>query len=154
MTTVKDLLERKDPYVVHVSTDCTVLDATKEMNARHVGSVVVCDADRVVGIFSERDVLDRVVAGQLDPADTKVGRVMSSPVACCLPETSIDECKAVMAEKRIRHLPVVKDNKLLGIITSGDIMAHEKAGHKETIKYLKEYIYGPYPVDDSYPRTD
>ena len=54
MTTVKDLLERKDPYVVHVSTDCTVLDATKEMNARHVGSVVVCDADRVVGIFSRR----------------------------------------------------------------------------------------------------
>ena len=148
MVTVQDILDKKGDFVAHVSIKASVLETTKEMNDRRIGAVVVCDEDRVVGIFSERDVMARVVAAQVDPNTTTVGQVMTSPVACCLPETAVEECKSVMTEKRIRHLPVVKDGKLLGIVTSGDILAWEKGQHKETIKYLKEYIYGPYPIDD------
>ena len=144
MATVQDLLDHKGSSVARVMKDQSVLDATVVMNDRRVGSVVVCEGENVVGIFTERDVLTRVVAAQLDPAATEVSSVMTSPLACCIPETTLDECKAVMTEKRIRHLPVVKDDRLLGIITSGDILAREKAKHKQTIKYLKQYIYGPY----------
>jgi CBS domain-containing protein len=149
MATVQDILDKKGSFVAHISIKSTVVEATQEMNTRRIGAVVVCDDDRVVGIFSERDVLARVVSDQIDPAATAIGQVMTSPVACCLPETTLEECKGVMTDKRVRHLPVVKDNKLLGIITSGDIMAFEKAKHGETIKYLQEYIYGPYAIDDT-----
>ncbi len=144
MSTVKSILEKKGSFVAFVSTNCSVLEATKEMNERHIGALVVQDGERVVGIFTERDILARVVAEQRDPAGTKVSEVMTSPVACCLSDTTFEECKEVMTDKRVRHLPVVENNRLLGIVTSGDILAFERAGRIKTIKYLKEYIHGPY----------
>jgi len=147
MTTVKDVLDRKGSFVAYVNKSSTVLDATQEMNARRIGAVVVCDDSKVVGIFTERDILVRVVGGQLDPSTTLVGDVMTAPVACCVPDTTVEECRTVMTEKRIRHMPVVDENQLLGIVTSGDIMAQEKSRSQQTIKYLKEYIYGPYSHD-------
>lgn len=144
MTTAKEILEKKGGFVAAVKCKSTVLEATKEMNERRIGSVVVCDQDKVVGIFTERDILTRVVAAQRDPAATTMDQVMTAPIACCTPETSLEELKSVMTEKRIRHIPVVEEDELKGIITIGDILAQEKAKRIETIKYLKEYIYGPY----------
>jgi CBS domain-containing protein len=143
MATVEDILDKKGRFVAKVSTDSTIREATQEMVRRRIGSLVICSGDKVVGIFTERDVMARVVAEGIDPANTPVGQVMTAPVACCLPETTLNECRDVMTEKRIRHLPVVKNNELMGIVTIGDLMAQKEAAHLETIKYLSEYIYGP-----------
>ena len=142
MKTVSDILKKKGNFVAAVKIKNTVLEATQEMNERRIGSVVVCDQDKVVGIFTERDILTRVVAAQLDPATATVDQVMTAPIACCTPDTTLEELKSVITEKRIRHIPVVEDDKLMGIITIGDILAQEKVQRIETIKYLKEYIYG------------
>ena len=144
MTTVADILKRKGSEVACMDKKKTVLDATIEMNKRRIGALVILDGDHVAGIISERDILTRIVAAKADPSATRIEQVMTSPIAICLPETTIEECKNVMTEKRIRHLPVVKNHKLMGIITSGDILYQERTKTKETIKYLEEYIQGPY----------
>lgn len=144
MATVKDVLDKKGSSVASISKSDMVLDAAKKMNETKIGSLVVTEGDHVVGIFTERDILIRVVASGRDPKETPIGEVMSSPVACCRRDTTLDECRAVMTEKHIRHLPVVEEKRLLGIITSGDILARKVDVHEETIRYLNEYIYGPY----------
>jgi CBS domain-containing protein len=148
---VKTILQKKGAFVASVRKDQTVLEAARQMNARRIGAVVVTDGDSVLGIFTERDVMTRVVALQLDPATTKVEQVMTCPVACCRPDTPLAECRQVMTTKRIRHIPVVEGNRLVGIVTSGDILAAEVAEHREkiddlhqTIDYLNEYMYGSY----------
>lgn len=142
MTTVREILAKKGSFVAAVGENASVLDAAREMNARRVGSVVVIDGENVVGIFTERDILTRIVAVQRDPEKTPVGKVMTTPVAVCHPDTAVDECRGVMTNKRIRHLPVVDSNRLVGIVTSGDIMAQEIAAQQSTIEYMHEYLYG------------
>jgi CBS domain-containing protein len=149
MATVKEILDKKGSFVACVEKGVTVLEATKMMNEKRIGALVICDKDKVAGIFTERDILVRVVAAQIDPATTPVEKVMTTTLACCMPETTLDECKEIMTEKRIRHLPVVKDQKLLGIITSGDVLYQEKKKGQQTIQYLKEYIQGPFPDSSS-----
>ena len=127
-----------------IQPNASVVSAAKIMGGNNISCLVVMEADSLVGILTERDILTRIVAAKVDPSTTKIEEVMSSPLAVCGPETTLDECQAVMTEKRIRHLPVVKDGQLLGIITSGDILYQEGTKHSETIKYLQEYIHGPY----------
>ncbi len=145
MPKVRDLLKVKGTDVAAVSENDTVLDAAKLMNEKKIGSVVVTHEETVVGIFTERDILVRVVAEGADPATTKVGDVMTRPVAACCPHTTLEECKGVISEKRIRHLPVVDDGRLVGMITSGDLMANEALEKQQTIEYLYDYLYGKQP---------
>ncbi len=145
MVKVKDILAKKGNFVAPIGKNNTVLEAAMEMNARRIGALVVTEGKNVVGIVTERDILRRLVAAQRDPEKTTVGEIMSSPVACCRTETTLEECRGVMTNKRIRHIPVVEDNNLMGIITIGDLMAYEVEESQETILYLHEYIYGPYP---------
>ena len=142
---VRDILAKKSHEVASVTEDASVIDAAGLMNQRRFGALVVTSGPNVVGIFTERDILCRVVAEKRDPAGTKVGEVMSSPVACCQSDTKLEECRAVMTTKRLRHLPVVDDNQLVGMLSIGDLMAHEVAAQQETIQYLNEYLYGPTP---------
>jgi CBS domain-containing protein len=145
---VKDILAKKGQYVASIAKDHSVLDAAREMNARRIGALVVSDGENVVGIITERDIMTRVVALQLDPARTLVGQIMTCPVACCRPDTTVEECSDVMTTKRIRHLPVVEKGKLVGIVTSGDVMASTVSRQQEKIDdleqsvgYLNKYIY-------------
>jgi CBS domain-containing protein len=117
------------------------------MNEDRIGSLVVTRGEQVVGIFSERDILRRVVAEEREPGSTKVWDIMTTPVAICRPDTPLDECKAIMTEKRVRHLPVVEDGKLKGIVTAGDVMAMEATHHQQTIEYLHEYLHGTGPEE-------
>lgn len=144
MATVAEILEKKGRFVATVGRKAAVLEAAREMNARRVGALVVVDEQKVVGIVSERDVLIRVVAAQRDPTTTLVEEVMTAPVACCRANTPLAECESLMTVKRIRHLPVVEENELIGIVTIGDLMAREVVDHKAVIGYLHEYIHGPY----------
>ena len=120
----------------------SALKAATLMNERGIGGLVVLDGGRVAGMFTERDILRRVVAMRRDPATTPVREVMTSPVAYCRLETTLDECRAVMTDKRIRHLPVVDEKGVCGIVTIGDLMAHDVTDQQATIQYLNEYIFG------------
>jgi CBS domain-containing protein len=142
MPNAQSILERKGGDVATVDRHANVLDAAKLMNQKRIGAVVVNDGPRVVGIFTERDILNRVVAAGREPKTTKVADVMTSPMAVCRRDTRIAECKAVMSQKRIRHLPVVEEGRLYGMISAGDILASEVVDQQETIEYLQEYLYG------------
>lgn len=142
MPNAQSILDKKGSDVATADRKTTVLDAAKTMNQRRIGAVVVTDGDRVIGIFTERDILNRVVAAGKDPMTTLVGEVMTSPMACCRRDTRLAECKTVMSQKRIRHLPVVEEGKLYGMISAGDILASEVSDQQATIEYLHEYLYG------------
>lgn len=142
MGTVQDIINRKGGAVHSIGATGLVLEAARQMNDLGVGGLVVVDGELAVGMFTERDILRRVVAAQLDPATTSVRDVMTTPIAVCRPGTSIAECRTVMTEKRIRHLPIVDGSQLRGIVTIGDILAYEIGEHETTIEYLNSYIFG------------
>ncbi|MFQ5412924.1 MAG: CBS domain-containing protein [Phycisphaerae bacterium] len=142
MPRAQTILDKKGSAVATTDRNATVLDAARVMNDKRIGAVVVTDGDRVVGIFTERDILNRVVAARLEPSKTTVGDVMTSPMACCRRDTPLTECRGMMTRKRIRHLPVVEDGRLHGLISSGDILAVEVADQQHTIEYLHDYLYG------------
>ncbi len=141
MPTAQDLLDKKPKRVAIIAEEDTVMQAAKIMSDRRIGSLVVGRREKVVGIFTQPDVLNRVVARHRDPLETIIKDVMTTPVACCQPTTKLAECRSVMTEKRIRHLPVVVDNKLAGMISSGDILALEHGEQQQTIEYMYEYLY-------------
>ncbi|PKO20048.1 histidine kinase [candidate division BRC1 bacterium HGW-BRC1-1] len=143
MPTVNDILKRKGREVHTIAPGVSVLDATKLMNEHRIGALLVVENDAVVGMFTERDVLTRIVAVSRDPAATKVSEVMTTPVAYCTPESSLEECSDIFTARHIRHLPVLSENKLMGVITSGDLLAFETTAHQRTIYYLEAYIQGP-----------
>jgi CBS domain-containing protein len=143
MSTVKDILAIKGPKVVSVGPDATVFNAALVMNEHRIGALVVRRGDEVVGMFTERDVLQRVLAQQLDPAHTRVEEVMSREVVCCTPETPLDEVRSAFKNRRIRHLPVVDGERhLAGMVSIGDLNAYESAAQEQTIHLLHEYLYG------------
>lgn len=141
MATVQDILGRKGGEVVTMVAAESALNAARLMNERGIGSVVVTEGDAVVGIFTERDVLRRVVAEQRNPAEVTLGEVMTTPVITCRSEARIEECMALFTEKRVRHLPVVDDESLRGMITSGDLLAHQVREQEDTIQYLNSYVF-------------
>lgn len=144
MPSVNDILLHKGARVATVARETSVLKAASDMNKHHIGALVVLDEDdEVVGIFTERDILNRVVAANRDPAATPVAEVMTSPIVFCRESTTLAECQQVMTQKRIRHLPVMEDGQLRGIISTGDILAGQVASQQTTIEYLNEYLYGP-----------
>jgi len=143
MATVREILARKGAHVFTVGKGATVLEGALLMNEHKVGSLVVIDDGRVVGIFTERDILQRVVGEERNPRVTLIGDVMTTEIVCCAPETTIDEARGAMKNRRVRHLPLVDDDhRLLGVISIGDLNAFETSDHEQTIYLLQEYLYG------------
>jgi len=143
MSNVSEILSYKGSRMHSVRPEATVVDAAILMNEHKCGSLVVMDEDELLGIFTERDILSRVVAKRRDPATTRVADVMTREVACCRIDTSIEEARSVMKNRRIRHLPVVDEaGRLYGMISIGDLNAHKLDGQEVTIHFLKEYMYG------------
>lgn len=142
MSNVIDVLNSKGNNVVCVSPDASVQDAAQRMAQYKIGAVLVTRGADILGIFTERDLLNRVVAADKDPRGTPVSDVMTAPVACGTPQTKLAECRAVMTRGRLRHLPIVDNGRLVGMISSGDILARENHEAQETIHYLQEYMYG------------
>jgi CBS domain-containing protein len=142
MATMMDLLARKGMQVFSVSPADSVRQAANAMNQHGVGGlVVVDDADQLVGVFTERDVLRRVVAEGHDPSLTPIKHVMTRDIATIRPEQSIDDAREIFARKRIRHLPVVDETgRLLGMISIGDVNAWMLDGQTLELHYLHEYI--------------
>jgi CBS domain-containing protein len=143
MATVRDILAKKGSHVWSIHPGTTVQEATRLLTEHNIGSLLVLDGDHITGIFSERDIVQHVVNERRDPAQTPVGEVMTEEVACCTLDTTIEEARGAIMNRRIRHLPVVDgDNHLLGMISIGDLNAYQVASQEQTIFLLNEYIYG------------
>jgi CBS domain-containing protein len=137
---VSDILQGKQREVLQIRGDASVFEAVKAMVDANVGSLLVTDGDEIAGIVTERDYLRRAaLAGRSDDA-TPVREIMSAPVICVTPETSIDECMALMTERRIRHVPVVDSGELVGMISIGDLVKFQSTQQSVQIKYLTDYI--------------
>ncbi len=140
MSTAEQLIEIKGAAVASLPSTATVLEAAQLMNERHIGSVLVIDRDRLVGIFTERDVLRRIVADERSASTTQLHDVMTRQVACAAPHTLLDEIRTVMRRKRIRHIPVLKSRRVVGMISIGDLNKADHDGQAETIKYLEQFM--------------
>jgi CBS domain-containing protein len=140
---VRDILAVKGSHVLSIGPEATVLDAALLMNEHKVGSLVVMSGGNVIGIFTERDILQRVVVPRRDPGQTPVQDVMTTELICCQPHTPLEEARGVLKNRRIRHLPVVDESRrLLGLVSIGDFNAHQAHDHEATIHVLEEYIHG------------
>lgn len=142
MPTVRDVLSEKASHLHSIAPETSVLDAIHKMNHAGIGALVVMQNEQMVGMFTERDVLRRVVGEERNPAQTVVAEVMTSTVICVEPDTDLDEVSEIMKQRRIRHLPVCKAGKLLGMISIGDVNAVHASNQQAQLHYLNEYIYG------------
>ncbi len=140
MAQAEQLISLKGGTIAALPPSASVLDAAQLMNERHIGSVVVLDKGQLAGIFTERDVMRRVVAERRDPETTILEEVMTRTVAFAAPHTTLDEIRKVMRDKHIRHVPVVEGRRVIGMISIGDLNRAEHDVAVETIRYLEQYM--------------
>lgn len=141
-TPISALLERKGSAVHSVAPTLSVYDAVSEMNRHRIGAIVILDGHRLVGIFTERDVLRRIVGAGIDPTRTLVSEVMSAGVITIAPDATVEETMNIFTEKRCRHLPVVSAGQLRGVISIGDITRWMADANKAEAEHLRNYISG------------
>jgi CBS domain-containing protein len=142
MKTVKDILRIKGNEIWTTTPDATVYEALQTMAEKNVGALVVLDADTVVGIMSERDYARKVILHGRSSREIRVREIMTSEVYFVRPEQDIQECMAQMTDKRVRHLPALENDRLVGIISIGDVVKALIAEHESTKKHLEDYITG------------
>jgi len=118
---VSELLDEHHAVIHSVDPDVSVTECVRQMNEQKIGAMLVMKDDRLLGIFTERDAITRVLGAGLDPPHTKVSAVMTNNPICITPSTTLDEAMAIVSSQRIRHLPVVQDGKVLGMVSSGDL---------------------------------
>jgi len=141
-TSIATLLAQKGGAVFTIPSTVTVSEAVQEMNTRKVGSVLVMNGLRLAGIFTERDVLRRVVGADVDPRFTPITKVMTSEVLTIGPEATVQEVMDLFTEKRCRHLPVMENGQLLGLISIGDVSRWVASLHRAEAESLRQYIAG------------
>jgi CBS domain-containing protein len=141
-TPISALIERKGSVVHAVTSSITVAEAVAEMNKNRIGCVLIIDSGRITGIFTERDVLSRVVGDGVDPKTTKVADVMTRDVIMIPSDTTVEQTMVLFAEKRCRHIPVVDAGRLTGLISIGDISRWVADASRAEADHLKNYITG------------
>lgn len=141
MDDVASILEAKGSDVLRIEGSATVLDAIKRMVEANVGSLLVFEGAKLAGIVTERDYLRRVTLEGRDETKTPVREIMTAPIVYVTPDTSIDECMAVMTERRIRHLPVLTDDRdVAGVVSIGDVVKFQTKQQTAQIRLLTDYI--------------
>ncbi len=143
MPTVLDVILAKGDVIHSINPTESVINAVHRMNQFKIGCLIVMQQDQVMGIFTERDVLRRVIGEGRSVQDVTVGDVMTTEVVCCGPHTDLDDVSAIMKTRRVRHVPVCDGNgKLHGVVSIGDVNAFHSSNQEQTIHFLNEYIYG------------
>jgi CBS domain-containing protein len=155
MTTVSEILRNKGTETWSVTPGDTVLDALKLMAAKNIGAVLVMDGDSLVGVLSERDYARKVILMGRASKDTAVREIMTERVVCVRPEETAEECMALMTDMRVRHLPVVDDDHVMGVISIGDVVKSIISEKQFIIEQLEYYIRGtPYVPPQPPPCAD
>jgi CBS domain-containing protein len=134
------ILEDKGGEVFAIDADASVFEAVQQMVELNAGSLLVTESGEITGIVTERDYLRRVALHELDDRETLVREIMSSPLIVVTPETTVDECMALMTDRRIRHLPVVEDGNVVGVVSIGDLVKFKSQQQSFEIQYLTQYI--------------
>jgi CBS domain-containing protein len=142
MTTARDILKTKGDTVWSVKPTATVLEALRVMAEHDIGAVLVLDGDKLLGILSERDYARKVVLAGRSSKDSQVKEVMTGQVVCVAPGRTIDECMALMTDRRLRHLPVVDEKRVVGVVSIGDLVKATIDDQEFTIAQLQSYITG------------
>ena len=143
--TVYDILHNKSGEILTTGLDGSVYDAIRLMGERNIGALVALENGEVVGVLSERDYSRKVVLQGRTSRDTKVGEIISRPVVTVSSRDSIEKCMQLMTNNRIRHLPVVDDGQLVGLVSMGDLVSWVMQSQRHTIEQLQGYIAGDYP---------
>lgn len=143
-TPLSTLLEAKGPRVLFVTPDTSVADCVRKMNTERVGALIVMEGDRPIGIFTERDVMTRVLDAERDAKSTRVSEVMSPDLACVKSSTTVGEALHIISEKRFRHLPVIDNGAVKGMVSIGDLTHWLVRDQEQEIQHLVNYIVGNY----------
>ena len=144
-TPVSALIERKGSDVFAVASTITIAEAVAEMNRKRVGCIIIIDAGKIAGIFTERDVLSRVVGADLNPKTVRVSEVMTKNVLSITPDTTVEQTMVIFADKKCRHLPVIDNGQLKGLVSIGDISRWVADVSRAEADHLKNYIAGGFP---------
>ena len=140
MNNVSEMLAEKGRALQRIDADASILEAVEQMVEANVGSLLVTESGEVTGIVTERDYLRRVVVEGRTDRETPVREIMSSPLIVVTPQTSVDECMALMTNRRIRHLPVVDAGEVAGIVSIGDVVKFQSKQQSFEIQFLHDYI--------------
>ena len=140
MNTLLEILDEKGHEVLRIDAGASVLEAVEQMVEANVGSLLVTEGGDDVGIVTERDYLRRVALSGRTDEEIGVGEIISSPLIVATRDTTVDECMALMTDRRIRHVPVVDGNKVVGMVSIGDLVKFTSKRQSFEIKYLTDYI--------------
>jgi CBS domain-containing protein len=141
MATASQLLKHKARAIYSVPPDAPVLEAIREMAEHSVGALLVMQGDKLAGVLSERDYARKVILKGRSSSATKVSEIMSSPVLTVRPDQSVNECMRLMTENRVRHLPVVEGERVIGVLSIGDLVRAVVEEQAKTIEQLEQYIH-------------
>lgn len=142
MRNIKHVLDQKGREVHSIDPDATVFAALKKMADKNVGAIVVIEDGKLAGIFTERDYAREIVLKGRTSPSTRVRDVMSRKLECARLEQTVDECMAIMTAKAVRHLPVIEDDELIGLVSIGDMVKSVIGDQKFIIQQLEHYIHG------------
>jgi CBS domain-containing protein len=145
LDTVRSVLRSKGQEVWQISPDACVYDAIEMMALKRVGALLVISEGRLVGVVSERDYARKVILQGKSSKESLVKEIMASPAICVTPDQSVESCMRVMTEKHIRHLPVVEEGGILGVVSIGDLVKWMISAQRHTISQLHDYISNKYP---------
>lgn len=143
--TVSALLHHKGNRIWSITPDATVFDAIQLLAHKNIGAILVMDGDKLVGIMSERDYTRKIALKGRSSKETKVREIISAHVITVTPDHAIEECMKLMTENRVRHLPVVEGEKVLGVISIGDLVNWTISAQDATIAQMEQYISGGFP---------
>lgn len=139
--TVQQVLGHKAHRLLSIAPDATVFEALTLMAEHDIGSLIVLDGERLAGIFSERDYARQIILLGKSSRETRVRDIMTHKVLCVRPEQTVDQCMALMTEKRVRHLPVLDHKKVIGVISIGDVVRVVISEQQHVIEQLEQYIH-------------
>ena len=142
MITIEHLLKNKENQIWSVEPKISIFEALKIMSDKEIGALLVIEDEKLVGIFSERDYARKVILKGKSSKNTQVGELMTKKVLYIDPEQTINDCMAIMTDKHIRHLPVIENDKVIGMVTIGDVISQIISEQEFTIQHLENYITG------------